>query len=114
MIGGNMETNELIKIWADKVIASKNAKYIYDFSASMNGEISDEVVQKLTEAIVKTYNSFYDSNEKNKYIYDFISDIDGVSFDYIIERFGDTIPIEFFSILLKIFLMHRLTKFLIS
>lgn len=96
MIGENMETNELIKKWADKVIASNNAKYIYDFSASMNGEISDEVVQKLTEAIVKTYSSFYDSNEKNKYIYDFISDIDGVSFDYIIERFGDTIPIEFF------------------
>ena len=91
-----METNELIKIWADKVIASKNAKYIYDFAASMNGEIPEEVVQKLTEAIVKTYSSFYDSNEKNKYIYDFISDIDGVSFDYIIERFGDTIPIEFF------------------
>ena len=91
-----METNELIKKWADKVIASKNAKYIYDFAASMNGEISDEVVQKLTEAIVKTYSSFYESNEKNKYIYDFISDIDGVSFDYIIERFGDTIPIEFF------------------
>lgn len=96
-----METDELIKKWADKVIASKNAKYIYDFALSMNDELSLEEVQRLTDAIIQTYSS-YGSND-NHYIYDFISNINGVSLDYIIDKFGDTFSIGFIMELAKKF-----------
>lgn len=94
-----MKTDELMKKWADKVIASKNAKYIYDFALSMNDDLSLEEVQRLTDAIIQTYSSYH-SND-NHYIYDFISDINGVSLDYIIDKFGETFSISFIMELTK-------------
>lgn len=86
-----MKADDLLKKWVDKVIASKDARYIYDFASSMNDELSTKDIQKLTDAIMYTYSV----NRSNNYIFYFILEIKGVSIDYIIDKYCESLPFEF-------------------
>lgn len=92
-----MSTNENLKKWINKVINSKNPKYIYDFALSMNEDLSEKDIQKLTDTILYVY------KENDPNIFDFIKNVKGVNVDYILNKWSEKLPFSFTKKLYEIY-----------